>query len=117
VAIAHKARRPRADYPPMRIVHFSGETLSYGVEDKKLEGLNVRVFDPAKTVADCFKYRNKIGLEVALEPINDLLGFLDTFRLTDSWPVFVKIECFNGHASYCSTFSDRYRSGTFAGPA
>jgi hypothetical protein len=50
-------------------------------------------------------------------PINDLLGFLDTFRLTDSWPVFVEIECFNGHASYRSTFSDRYRSGTFAGPA
>ena len=50
-------------------------------------------------------------------PINDLLGFLDTFRLTDSWPVLVEIECFNGHASYRSTFSDRYRSGTFAGPA
>jgi hypothetical protein len=50
-------------------------------------------------------------------PINDLLSFLDTFRLTDSWPVLVEIECFNGHASYRSTFSDRYRSGTFAGPA
>lgn len=50
-------------------------------------------------------------------PINDLLGFLDTFRLSDSWPVFVEIECFSGHSSDRSTFSDRYRSGTFAGPA
>src|SRR5215469_326561 len=55
IAIAHKARRPRADYPPMRIVHFSGEALSYGVKEKKLEGMIVRVFDPAKTVAAAFR--------------------------------------------------------------
>lgn len=71
LAIAHKARRPRADYPLMRIMHFSGEALSYGVEEKKLEGMIVRVFDPAKTVADCFKFRNKIGLDVALEALRD----------------------------------------------
>jgi predicted transcriptional regulator of viral defense system len=71
MAIAHKARRPRADYPAMRIVHFSGEALSYGVTEKKLEGVIVRVFDPAKTVADCFKFRNKIGLDVALEALRD----------------------------------------------
>jgi len=71
MAIAHKARRPRADYPPLRIVYFSGEALSYGTAEKKLEGIIVRVFGPAKTVADCFKYRNKIGLEVALEALRD----------------------------------------------
>jgi hypothetical protein len=71
MAIGHKARRPRADYPPLRIVHFSSEALSYGIEEKKLEGIAVRVFGPAKTVADCFKYRNKIGLEVALEALRD----------------------------------------------
>jgi predicted transcriptional regulator of viral defense system len=71
MAIAHKARRPRADYPAMRVVHFSGKALSYGIEEKKLEGMTVRVFGPAKTVADCFKYRNKIGLEVALEALRD----------------------------------------------
>ena len=71
IAIAHKARRPRADYPPMRIVHFSGVALSYGVTEKKLEGVIVRVFDSAKTVADCFKFRNKIGLDVALEALRD----------------------------------------------
>jgi len=71
LAIGHNARRPRADYPPMRIVHFSGEALSYGVKERKLEGTIVRVFDPAKTVADCFKFRNKIGLDVALEALRD----------------------------------------------
>jgi len=71
MAIAHKARCPSADYPPLRIVHFSGEALSYGVKEKKLEGMIVRVFDPAKTVADCFKFRNKIGVDVALEALRD----------------------------------------------
>jgi predicted transcriptional regulator of viral defense system len=71
MAISHKARRPRADYPPLRIVHFSGKALSYGVQEKKLEGVPARVFGPAKTVADCFKFRNKIGLEVALEALRD----------------------------------------------
>jgi predicted transcriptional regulator of viral defense system len=71
IAIAHKARRPRVDYPRLRIVHFSGEALSFGVREKKLEGMIVRVFDPAKTVADCFKFRNKIGLDVALEALRD----------------------------------------------
>ena len=71
MAIAHKARHPRADYPPMRIVHFSGDAFSYGVKEKKLEGVIVRVFDPAKTVADCFKFRNKIGLDVAMEALRD----------------------------------------------
>jgi hypothetical protein len=55
----------------MRVVHFSGKAFSYGIEEKKLEGVAVRVFAPAKTVADCFKYRNKIGLEVALEALRD----------------------------------------------
>jgi hypothetical protein len=55
----------------MRVVHFSGKAPTYGVQERKLEGVNVRVFGPAKTVADCFKYRNKIGLEVALEALRD----------------------------------------------
>ena len=71
IAIAHEARRPRADYPLMRVVHFSGKALSYGIEQKKLEGVAVRVFGPAKTVADCFKYRNKLGIDVAVEALRD----------------------------------------------
>jgi predicted transcriptional regulator of viral defense system len=71
MAIGHKARRPHVASPPLRTMHFSAKALSYGVEEKKIEGVNVRVFDPAKTVADCFKFRNKIGLDVALEALRD----------------------------------------------
>ena len=71
MAISRKARRPQVDHPPLRIVRFSGAALEYGVQKKKVEGVPLRVYSPAKTVADCFKYRNKIGLEVALEALRD----------------------------------------------
>jgi predicted transcriptional regulator of viral defense system len=69
MAVSRKARRPRENHPPLRIVRFSGAALEYGVLAKKVEGVVVRVYNPAKTVADCFKYRNKIGLDVALEAL------------------------------------------------
>jgi len=71
MAIDHKARQPREPAIPMRIVRFSGKALSSGIEQHELEGVAVRVYSPAKTVADCFKYRNKIGLDVALEALRD----------------------------------------------
>jgi predicted transcriptional regulator of viral defense system len=71
MAIGEKARRPRVDHPPLRIVRFSERALKHGVQSHKIEGVSIRVFTPAKTVADCFKYRNKIGLDVALEALRD----------------------------------------------
>jgi predicted transcriptional regulator of viral defense system len=71
LAIDVKARSPKVDYPPLRIVRASGEALTYGVEEHRVEGVLVKVYSPAKTVADCFKYRNKIGLDVALEALRD----------------------------------------------
>jgi predicted transcriptional regulator of viral defense system len=71
MAIGEKDRKPKIDYPPMRIVRHSGQSLSYGVEQRKVEGVQVSVYSPAKTVADCFKYRNKIGLDVAIEALRD----------------------------------------------
>jgi len=71
LAIHPKARRPTVDYPPIRIARFSGQALGYGVEEHRLEGVSVRVYSPAKTVADCFKYRNKIGIDVAIEALRD----------------------------------------------
>jgi predicted transcriptional regulator of viral defense system len=71
MAIDVKARRPKEKIIPLRIVRFSGEALTAGIEDHKVEGLSVKVYRPAKTVADCFKYRNKIGLDVALEALRD----------------------------------------------
>jgi predicted transcriptional regulator of viral defense system len=71
IAIAAKARTPAVDYPPLRIARMSGAALTSGVEVHRIEGVEVRVFSAAKTVADCFKFRNKIGLDVALETLRD----------------------------------------------
>ncbi|MGH9681993.1 MAG: type IV toxin-antitoxin system AbiEi family antitoxin domain-containing protein [Candidatus Acidiferrales bacterium] len=71
LAIAEKARLPKTDNPPLRIVRFSPKTLDYGVQEHRIEGVSVRIFSPAKTVADCFRYRNKIGLDVALEALRE----------------------------------------------
>ncbi len=71
LAIGEKARLPKVDYPPLRIVRFSGVALEEAVEHHPVEGVTVSVYSPAKTVADCFKYRNKIGRDVALEALRD----------------------------------------------
>jgi predicted transcriptional regulator of viral defense system len=71
LAIPHKAHRPKLDYPPLRIVHMSGEAMTVGVASANVAGASVRVFCVAKTVADCFKFRNKLGLDVALEALNE----------------------------------------------
>ncbi len=73
LAIAEKARLPKIEYPPLRVVRFSGPSLSFGIEEHEVDGVRVRVYSPAKTVADCFKYRNKIGLDVAIEALRDCL--------------------------------------------
>lgn len=71
IAIGEKAWRPRIEYPRLRVIRFSKSALSAGVREQKIEGVPVRVFEPAKTVADCFKYRNKIGLDVAIEALRE----------------------------------------------
>lgn len=71
LAIDNKAIAPKLDYPPLRIVRFSGAALTAGVEEHVVDGVTVRVTGVAKTVADCFKYRNKIGLDVALEALRE----------------------------------------------
>ena len=74
LAINRKARLPKIDYPPLRIVRFSGDALTFGLQSHEIEGVPVRIYSPAKTVADCFKYRNKIGLDVAIESLRDCLS-------------------------------------------
>lgn len=73
LAIDVKAWKPVSDWPPLRIVRFSGVALTYGVDVHELEGVDVRITSREKTVADCFKYRNKIGLDVALEALREYL--------------------------------------------
>ncbi|MGH8737044.1 MAG: type IV toxin-antitoxin system AbiEi family antitoxin domain-containing protein [Burkholderiales bacterium] len=71
MAIDRRARRPALRYPPLRIVRYTGAALTEGVESHRLEGREVRVYNVENTLADCFKYRNQIGLEVALEALRE----------------------------------------------
>lgn len=71
LAIDRKARKPKIDYPPVRYLSMSREMLNKGVEERIIDGVSIKVFNPAKTVADCFKYRNKAGLDVALEALRE----------------------------------------------
>jgi len=71
LAIDRKSWRPKITYPPVRFVTMSGEALHAGVETDSNDGVPIKVYSPAKTVADCFKYRNKMGLDVALEALRE----------------------------------------------
>jgi predicted transcriptional regulator of viral defense system len=71
LAIDRKAWRPRVEQPPLRLVYLSGPPLREGIEEHDVGGVTVRVFSAAKTVADCFKFRNKIGTDVAVEALRD----------------------------------------------
>ena len=71
VAIPPHTPTPRLDQPALRVVRMSGAALTEGIEQILIDGVQVPVFNVAKTVADCFKYRNKIGLDVALEALRD----------------------------------------------
>lgn len=69
LAVDRKARKPSLAYPPVRIVRFSGAGLRANVEDHVVEGVRVRITSAARAVVDCFRYRNKIGLDVALDAL------------------------------------------------
>jgi predicted transcriptional regulator of viral defense system len=71
IAIDGKARQPRRGRSLLRFVRFSGSALHEGVENKRIQRVTVKVYSPAKTVVDCFKYRNKIGIDVALEALRE----------------------------------------------
>lgn len=71
LALPAHSKRPMTTAVPLRIVWFSGEAFTQGVETHKVEGVTVRVYSAAKTIADLFKFRNKIGLDVAVEALRD----------------------------------------------
>ncbi|MGZ6208489.1 MAG: type IV toxin-antitoxin system AbiEi family antitoxin domain-containing protein [Syntrophales bacterium] len=69
LALPRGAEPPRMDYPPLRIFWFSGPAFEEGIENHDVDGIHIMVYSPEKTLADCFKYRNKIGLDVVLEAL------------------------------------------------
>jgi predicted transcriptional regulator of viral defense system len=74
IALGKGARRPALEFNSLRVVRLSGLSLSEGIETHRVEGVSVRVYSAAKTVADCFKFRNKIGLDIAIEALKDCLA-------------------------------------------
>jgi len=69
VALERGAETPRLNHPPLRVFWFSGQSFTAGIEKHKIDGVPVRIYSPEKTIADCFKYRNKIGLDIAIEAL------------------------------------------------
>lgn len=71
IAMPRGSHTPRIDYPPIKMVQFAGDAYSTGIEEVERDRTTVRVYSVAKTVADCFKHRSKIGLDVALEALKE----------------------------------------------
>lgn len=69
VALPNEAERPRLAHPPLRLFWFSGQAYTAGIERHEIDGVRVKIYCPEKTVADCFKFRNKIGMEVVIEAL------------------------------------------------
>ena len=69
VALERGSEAPRLVHPPIRIFWFSGQAFTLGIQEHKIDGVPVRIYSPEKTIADCFKYRNKIGLDTAIEAL------------------------------------------------
>lgn len=94
IAIDRKAGKPKIDNTLVRIVRFSKTSLEYGVKIHEIQGIRLAVTEPAKTVADCFKYRNKIGLDVAIEALRE--GWHDLrFTMDDLYSAAVVCRIWN----------------------
>ena len=79
LAVERDARLPVLDYPPVAGYRFSGGTFSEGIEQVTVDGITLQVYCPEKTLADCFKFRNRIGMDVVLEAL-ELYRTRKTFR-------------------------------------
>lgn len=69
VAVPVKARVPTSDFPPVKAFHFSDATYNAGIEEYLIDGVKIKVYSPEKTIADCFKFRNKLGIDIVLEAL------------------------------------------------
>lgn len=72
IAMPRSSHVPRIDYPPVKMVQMTSDVYTAGIEEHQRDGVTLRVYSIAKTVADCFKHRNKIGLDVALEALKNV---------------------------------------------
>ena len=84
LAIPNRVAAPRIEQPAIRVVHMSDDALTEGFQCKRIDGVEVPIFNPARTVVDCFKFRNKIGIDVALEALRDD-GREHRFTMDELW--------------------------------
>jgi predicted transcriptional regulator of viral defense system len=71
LAIPNRATAPRIEHPAIRVVRMSDDALTDGLQRKRIDGVEVSIFNPARSIVDCFKFRNKIGLDVAIEALRE----------------------------------------------
>ena len=71
IALPQGSHAPKMDYPPVKLIQYSGDAFTQGIETHRIDQVDIRVYNAAKTVADCFKHRNKIGLDMALEALKN----------------------------------------------
>jgi hypothetical protein len=71
IAIENRRWAPACEYPPVEIIRLTGACLTFGVGEHTVDRVAVRIYGPAKTVADCFKFRSRVGLDVALEALRE----------------------------------------------
>lgn len=73
IALPRDVKAPRIDYPPIDITYLSEKAYLAGIEDQLIDGITTRIYDREKTVADCFKFRGKIGVDIAVEALRDYM--------------------------------------------
>ena len=73
IALPHGTKTPQLDHPPIRVYRFTGKALTEGIQVVTLDGIKVRMYGPEKTVIDCFRFRNKLGVDVAVDALSRLL--------------------------------------------
>jgi len=71
LAVPKSSRKPKIKYPPLNLTYVSDPAYSFGIQEHIINGVSVKIYSPAKTVADCFKFRNKVGLDVAIEALRN----------------------------------------------
>jgi len=92
VALQRGAEEPRLEHPPIRTYRFTGKSFTEGIETRKIDGVTLRIYNPEKTLADCFKFRNKVGLDTVMEAVrfyrerkrvkvDDLMGYAAICRV------------------------------------
>lgn len=90
IALPQSAEKPRLDYPPADIVWLTEKSYSAGVTEQLLDGFSVKIYSKEKTIADCFKFRNKIGLDIALEALKAYLNLAD--RQIDQLLIYARVD-------------------------